>query len=313
MENGEMILPILDFIATSSGNNPFKGSPANALIGENGLLTNPSGAWDLFKNGRTNEVNQAIAEQNLAFQRENLDYNRALNEEIFNRADTAYQRQVADMRSAGLNPLMAQGGAETGGSATPTEALHNDFQYQDQGMASALQSIGDILNTVQNYQIGFDFAREQKAKADSATAQSTVDKQTALYKVWQSQLDFKTKKLLANDLAREMDYNEFFGLNSGMNDTERMWQIMTNEGKRVGFSPYIEYGSRSSDPNKWGIESDYGSENFKYTEDNYKNLASNMMANQFVNWGLQGLQAVGDLGDIFMTFKNLKKKPNWKK
>ena len=120
--------------------NPFaEGGPISALTGENGLFTNPTGAWDKFKNGNTNEVNKQIAEQNLAFQRENLDYNRALNEKIFERADTAHQREVQDMRAAGLNPLMSMGGAETGGSAAPTEAIHNDYQHQDMGIMSTMQ------------------------------------------------------------------------------------------------------------------------------------------------------------------------------
>ena len=61
-----------------------------------------SGLWDRFKNGDTNTVNKDIADQNLAFQRENLEYQKALQQKIFEREDSAYQRTVQDMRASGL-------------------------------------------------------------------------------------------------------------------------------------------------------------------------------------------------------------------
>lgn len=105
----------------------------------------------------TNETNKGIAEQNLGFQRENLEYQKALQQEIFNREDTAYQRTKADMLAAGLNPLSMQG-TNGAGEAIATTPLNNQFQAQQsapmqaptfqkaQTMMSPLQG---ILNMVQ--------------------------------------------------------------------------------------------------------------------------------------------------------------------
>ena len=52
---------------------------------------------------KTNESNQQINQQN-------LDYNAALTQQSWERDDTAHQREVADLQSAGLSPLASTGG-----------------------------------------------------------------------------------------------------------------------------------------------------------------------------------------------------------
>ena len=107
------------------------GSPLEGLI-------NPSSWWDKYKNGRTNEVNKQVADENLQYQRErnaiedaryeeetaynrafaederdyqrrfaeeNRDYERALQQQIFDREDTAIERQAAQLSKLGINPL----------------------------------------------------------------------------------------------------------------------------------------------------------------------------------------------------------------
>lgn len=107
------------------------GSPLEGIF-------NPSGWWDKFKNGKTNEVNREIAEANLQYQRErnaiedaryeeetaynrafaederdyqrrfaeeNRDYERALQQQIFEREDTAIERQASQLSKLGINPL----------------------------------------------------------------------------------------------------------------------------------------------------------------------------------------------------------------
>lgn len=105
----------------------------------------------------TNETNKGIAEQNLGFQRENLEYQKALQQEIFNREDTAYQRTKADMLSAGLNPLSMQG-TNGAGEAIATSPLNNDYQAQQSAPMQAVQyqkantmmsPLQGILNMVQ--------------------------------------------------------------------------------------------------------------------------------------------------------------------
>lgn len=73
-------------------------------------------------------------DENLQMQKEQMEYTKQLNEEIMKREDTAYQRQVNDLRKAGLSPLMADnGGSGSGGAITPYETPQNTTDYNALG------------------------------------------------------------------------------------------------------------------------------------------------------------------------------------
>lgn len=209
-----------------------------------GIFGNPTSAWDQFKNGKTNIINKDIADQNLQFQRENLDYQKALQERIFDREDTSYQRTVNDMRQAGLNPL-AMNGTNGAGEAIATEPLHNDYQMQDVGTGTVISDLIGMMNSMQNYQIGVSYGKEQEAKARSAEAQAKVDLATAMNKIEESDLDTIKKRELYKDFARNMDFNAdmniFNGMDNNSRDTRIMQALNSSNKKTAEFAQnYIE-------------------------------------------------------------------------
>lgn len=209
-----------------------------------GIFGNPTSAWDQFKNGKTNLINKDIADQNLQFQRENLDYQKALQEQIFDREDTSYQRTVNDMRQAGLNPL-AMNGTNGAGEAIATEPLHNDFQMQDVGTGTVISDLIGMMNSMQNYQIGISYGKEQEAKARSAEAQAKVDMAIAMNKIEESDLDTIKKRELYKDFARNMDFNAdmniFNGMDNNSRDTRIMQALNSSNKKTAEFAQnYIE-------------------------------------------------------------------------
>ena len=70
-------------------------------FGLNGLF---SGIAGVVGTKMTNDTNKDIADNNLGFQKDNLDYIKALNQQLMQREDTSYVRTVQDMRNAGLSP-----------------------------------------------------------------------------------------------------------------------------------------------------------------------------------------------------------------
>ena len=91
--------------------------------------------WQTAKS--TARYNRRAIEQgqkNLQMQKEQMEYTKMLNEEIMKREDTAFQRQVNDLRKAGLSPLMADnGGAGAGGTMTPYQAPQDTTDYNALG------------------------------------------------------------------------------------------------------------------------------------------------------------------------------------
>ena len=113
------------------------------------FFSDPTSWWDYFKNGKTNEVQQNIANQNLEYQKERNEiedqrytdetvynrafaedernyqrqfaederaYNRALQQQLFEREDTAQIRQAQQLSSMGINPLSQQLNGASAGS-----------------------------------------------------------------------------------------------------------------------------------------------------------------------------------------------------
>ena len=234
-------------------------NPLKANIGYQGikLIRNIGGSsgdtseyigniWDKFKNGNTNEINQEIANQNLEFQRENFDYQKALQEQIFDREDTSYQRTVNDMRQAGLNPL-TMNGTNGAGEAIATTPLNNNFQMQDKGTGTVISDLIGMMNSMQNYQIGISYGKEQEAKAQSAEAQAKIDLATAINKIENSEIDTKTKRNLYEDFTRNMNFNKdmniFNGMDNNSRDTRIMQALDSNNKQTAQFAQnYIENG-----------------------------------------------------------------------
>lgn len=113
----------------------------------------------------TNITNSQIAKQNLAFERENLEYQKELQNKIFDREDTAYQRTVNDMRSAGLNPLTMKG-TNSAGTAIQTIAPQNKYVADPVSFNNAMNTISGISSVIADN-------RQKNAQTELINAQKT--------------------------------------------------------------------------------------------------------------------------------------------
>lgn len=196
---------------------------------------------------QTNDTNAAIAQQNLQFQRENLDYQKALQQQIFQREDSSYQRTVNDMRQAGISPL-AMNGTNGAGEAIATTAMNNDYKdssYMKQfpnHVESALNTYSQLVALKQNQamnQAQIDKVNAETEGIKTENRFSSLDFANRLAKSIMEKNNYAADyvgKTRANEFARlqnimqgylnadakrQSDYNSYFGLNPQMTPYER--------------------------------------------------------------------------------------------
>lgn len=123
------------------------------------------------------------------------NYQRDLQQKIFDREDNAVQRRMADLQAAGLNPNLAAGSSAGAGSVVGRSNAQN-VNY-DSGsmldMVSAIQQIGIQKQQQKNLQAEYDYIR---SKSHGEALNNTLN---TAYMLNQFGVDFNVKPIREKD------------------------------------------------------------------------------------------------------------------
>lgn len=139
-----------------------------------------------------------IDQRNFEMQGEWLDYQKALQKNIFEREDTAVQRRVEDLRNAGMAPFMAAGQGANAGGAVQTAA-------PQRGLKGKLAKL-DMLNNFAGRMLD---VKRMGAELEAVRAQTkrTNVETDQLRQSWQERRamlqEELTQKILTNRVYRE--------------------------------------------------------------------------------------------------------------
>lgn len=146
---------------------------------DNGIIPN---LWKGFTGQLSAEKQN---EQNLDFQNKLLEYQKGIQQQIFDREDTAFERAYNDANKFGINPMAMIGSSAGAGSPVPMSAPQSSIDYsQFSGLKgletgiSALGTVSELSNAIDNFKTGNinrDILREEQKSKKLANAVFAIE------------------------------------------------------------------------------------------------------------------------------------------
>lgn len=119
-----------------------------------------TGIFNSIKQNEANEKNYELQKKqlraNMATSERDFNYNKELQEKIFQREDSAVQRMVEDNRKAGLSPIAGLAGAGTGQALEANTPTFDAPQMSANQLAVDFSSLSSLGHQIDNYELSKD-------------------------------------------------------------------------------------------------------------------------------------------------------------
>lgn len=182
-------------------------SIVGGLISAGSAIAGSIGSWKKAKE------EQRRYEANMAFQREQFEYQKAINQLQMNREDTAVTRAMEDYQRNGINKLLAIGNPADTGSYSSTsmngtegnpQNLLGDLAEQANGiMNNALEWTQEIKN-IQQTQKQNELIEEEIL--NQSYKRENMESQTFLNKILHAKNEQEIVNLVRDQMQKEIDY-----------------------------------------------------------------------------------------------------------
>jgi hypothetical protein len=173
-----------------------------------------SAAANYFGQKEANKTNRDIANQQQRFQQD--------------MSNTAYQRAVADMQQAGLNPMLAY---SQGGATTPAGATTQVQNALGAGATGAQQAFQLALQNQQT-QADVELKNEQAGAAGSQEDLNRANMNLSLVEAANKSAQLPGHKQFVNQVASQIELNNAISANNSANTAKIKYEMP--ESKAIG-------------------------------------------------------------------------------
>lgn len=157
--------------------------------------------WDLGQaaqdlDERAYQSQEDWNQKNYDMQRQQMEYDKWLQQQIFEREDTAVQRRAQDLQAAGLSPVLAAGqGARAGEAIRINPAQREYTPPQTRGLQMKMQALGNMQDIAKTAaELSLIKAQNRKLNADAAASEASAARTEQLTSQEQTLFTYRLEK-----------------------------------------------------------------------------------------------------------------------